>query len=83
MIVTLKLFAGLNRLLKTTKSNLVDIVEIGPDSTVGGVIHEYGIEERLCHLVLLNGLFIPTGERATTCIKDGDVLSIWPPVGGG
>jgi sulfur carrier protein ThiS len=38
---------------------------------------------KLTHLVLLNGVFIPPDERATTCIGEGDTIAVWPPIAGG
>ena len=34
-------------------------------------------------LVLVNGVFVTPGQFATRVLEPGDVLAIWPPVGGG
>jgi sulfur carrier protein ThiS len=31
----------------------------------------------------VNGVFIPPDARATTSLKDGDTLAVWPPIAGG
>lgn len=83
MAATLKLFATLGeRLPASTKANGIPI-EIGPQSTVLSVIQAHGPDERLCHLVLLNGVFVSVEDRAKEPVRDGDVLAIWPPIGGG
>jgi len=33
--------------------------------------------------VLINGVFVPPDERATSVLRDGDVLAVWPPIAGG
>jgi hypothetical protein len=42
-----------------------------------------GMPPALVKLVVLNGVFVPPGERAVRRFADGDVLAIWPPVAGG
>ena len=37
----------------------------------------------VCHLVLVNGVFVHPGERDTYELSDGDHLAVWPPVAGG
>lgn len=83
MAATLKLFATLTSLLPPgAKANSAP-VDVGPGSTVISVIEAAGVDRRLCHLVLLNGVFVPIEARAATPVGDGDVLAIWPPIGGG
>jgi sulfur carrier protein ThiS len=81
--VTLKLFALLGaRLPKGAQANSTSVT-LGDDSSVAGVIAGYGLDEKDCHLVLLNGNFIAAEARAATKVTDGDTISIWPPIGGG
>ena len=81
--VTLKLFALLGaKLPKGSLANSTS-VNLGEDASVAGVIAGYGLDEKDCHLVLLNGAFIAADARATTPARDGDTVSIWPPIGGG
>ena len=47
------------------------------------VIRGRRIAEALCAIVLVNGLWVGRGERATRVLSDGEVLAIWPPVAGG
>jgi molybdopterin converting factor small subunit len=37
----------------------------------------------MSHLVLLNGVYLSLTEREKALFKDGDTLSVWPPVAGG
>ncbi len=84
MQVTLKLYASLSDYLpdeaKRTNEWPMDVPE---GTTVGAMIARHQLPERLVHLVLVNGHFIPPGSRATRVLFADDVLAIWPPVAGG
>ena len=47
------------------------------------VIERFSLPPRLVHLVLLDGAFVPPGERDGRVLHDGETLAIWPPVAGG
>ena len=81
--VTLKLFALLGAYLPPGSIANATRVEVGADATVAGVIARFGLRDKDCHLVLLNGMFISADARAATPVADGDVVGIWPPIGGG
>ncbi len=82
--VTFKLFATLQDYLpaeaKKTNALALDLEE---GTTVGEVIERFALPQKLCHLVLIDGHFIPPGARAVHALKEGDTLAIWPPVAGG
>lgn len=84
MQVTLKLYASLSDYLpdeaKRTNEWPMDVPE---GTTVGDMIARHQLPERLVHLVLVNGHFIPPGSRAARVLAVNDVLAIWPPVAGG
>lgn len=84
MKVTLKLFASLgDRLPPEARSSHAMEVETGPAGTVGDVIRKEGIPEELCAIVLVDGNWVPRSERADRVLREGQVVAIWPPVGGG
>ena len=58
-------------------------INISDGATIGSLLAELGVAEELCHLVLVNGVFVPPTQRKTTAIAEGDVVSVWPPVSGG
>jgi sulfur carrier protein ThiS len=35
------------------------------------------------HLVVVNGTFVPSQQRDTLHLAEGDDLALWPPVAGG
>ena len=80
---TIKLFASLSEFLPAgAKYNAVE-VKLENGTTIGSVLADMHVPEGLCHLVLLNGIFVPPSQRDGTCIAEGDVVSVWPPVAGG
>ena len=84
MHITFKLFATLTDYLPADarRSNLVAL-EVADDATIAQIIAPFGMPDRLVHLVLVNGTFIPPEERASKTLVEGDVLAIWPPIAGG
>ncbi len=83
MKIRLKLFATLRDYLpEEAKSNELELV-VADDTSVQGVIDLYRLPAKLVHLVLVNGYYIYPTARATTHLKEGDVLALWPPIAGG
>ncbi len=82
--ITFKLYASLGDHLPSDKrhGNAMTL-EITPGATITGVIAPFALPEKLVHLVLVNGVFIPPERRASHVLNDGDVLAIWPPIAGG
>lgn len=84
MKVKLKLFATLTAHLPPAarRAGLVEL-EVAPGTTVKGLIELNRLPPQLCTLVLLNGVFLSPQEQGGWALAEGDVLAIWPPVGGG
>ena len=84
MRITFKLFALLQDYLPAEgrKDNALQ-VELAEGTTIQKVIERFGLPQKSCHLVLVDGSFIPPAERAARVLKDGEALSIWPPIAGG
>ena len=80
---TIKLFASLSEFLPPgAKYNAVE-VKLAKGTTIAAALADMNVPEGMCHLVLLNGIFVPPGQRASTAISEDDVVSVWPPVAGG
>ena len=78
----------LKRVSKTQAGNLTRIREglgtvVAAKLTVAQIVERFALPIKLVHLVLIDGNFVPPGERAARVLKDGDTLAIWPPVAGG
>jgi sulfur carrier protein ThiS len=82
--ITFKLFATLQDYLppEGRKTNAV-IIEITSTTTVMELIDRFNLPLKLCHLVLIDGKFVPPDERDLRCFNEGETLAIWPPVAGG
>lgn len=87
MNIRIKLYAGLERYLprrdsKSTDRNEADI-DVAGGATPADVFRLLDLAAESCHLVLVNGVFLPPGERSRRQLEDGDHLAVWPPVAGG
>jgi sulfur carrier protein ThiS len=82
--VTLKLFAMLQDYLPADarKTNALAL-ELDAGSTVQQVIERLGLPQKLCHLVLIDGAFVPPAARSSRALQEGETLAIWPPIAGG
>jgi len=84
MKITLKLFASLTDYLppESKYTNIVAL-DVAPETTIGQLVAQYRLPEKLVHLVLVNGSYIASEQRADRTLAEGDVLAIWPPIAGG
>jgi sulfur carrier protein ThiS len=84
MRVTFKLFAMLQDYLPAeAKNDNALVLDLEDGTTIFQVIERFGVPLKSCHLVLIDGNFVPPSERATRALKDGETLAIWPPIAGG
>jgi sulfur carrier protein ThiS len=81
--ITLKLFASLSDYLPPGSRNNRLELNIDDEDTVQGILARHQVPERMVHLVLINGVFIPPSARATQRLQPGDQLAVWPPIAGG
>ncbi len=80
---TVKLYASLAKYLPSRSERNAIRVSLPADATISSVLGELNLPPASCHLVLVNGTFIPPSRRADHPLADGDVLAAWPPVAGG
>ncbi len=81
---TLKLYASLGDYLPpSAKKNMVKITLEPGEATVMAALAKFNVPPEKCHLVLINGIFVPPGQRASHAIEEGDTIAAWPPVAGG
>lgn len=84
MKISLKLYATLTDYLpiEARRENRVEL-EVPADATIESIITPLNLPQKLVHLVLVNGVYIPPESRATHRFSADDVLAIWPPIAGG
>jgi len=79
MLITLKLFAGLRVLDARGGKTGGGEVEAPEGATVAQVLEELEVPLKEAKIILVNGLH----AKPETVLKEGDRLSVFPPVGGG
>ncbi len=84
MKIVFKLYASLTQYLPADArtENRVPL-EVPEGSTVAQVIEPFGLPQKLVHLVLVNGVYVPPAQRLSHVLMEDDVLAIWPPIAGG
>lgn len=84
MKITFKLYATLQDYLpdEARKTNALPL-DLEAGTTVAEIIARFNLPLRLCHLVLIDGVFVPPEARATRVLEENQTLAIWPPVAGG
>ena len=83
MRITLKLFASLAPYMPAHAVDNAVPVELEEGATVDRVLDRFQVPRGLCHLVLVNGIFVPPARRKAHVLAEGDALAAWPPVAGG
>ncbi len=83
MKVRIKLYASLAEYLPADAVKNEAELEVGDKVTPTQIIMRLGLPEKMCHMVLINGVYVAPEERSTVQLEAGDHLAIWPPVAGG
>jgi sulfur carrier protein ThiS len=83
MKITLKLFAMLEGYLPAGAADNQVRLEVAAGATPEAVFRMLNLPFEACHLVLINGIYVPPSERGSVELKEGDALAAWPPVAGG
>jgi sulfur carrier protein ThiS len=82
--ITFKLFASLQDYLPLqARMNNALALDLEDGTTIQQVIERFALPQRSCHLVLIDGNYVPPAERAGRALRDGETLAIWPPIAGG
>ncbi len=82
--VALKLYASLTDYLppEARRTHRLEL-EVPAGTTVSDVIVQHSLPSKMCHLVLVNGFFVPPSRRSSRALEADDELAIWPPIAGG
>ena len=83
MVIRVKLYALLDKYLPDGSiKNEVDLT-VTDGMTPTAVIAKLNMPPEICHLVLINGVYVAPSERDNVRLTEGDALAIWPPIAGG
>lgn len=83
MIVKVRLFAVLkDRLPPGTEGEEMEL-EVPEGTTPQQIIDRLEIPPPLAHLMMIDGYHLLPDERRNRPIRQGEVLSIFPPIAGG
>ena len=83
MVIRVKLYALLAKYLPDGSiKNEVDLT-VTEGMTPTAVIAKLNMPPEICHLVLINGVYVAPSERDNVRLTEGDALAIWPPEAGG
>ena len=83
MVIRVKLYALLDKYLPDGSiKNEVDLT-VTEGMTPTAVIAKLNMPPEICHLVLINGVYVAPSERDNVRLTEGDALAIWPPIAGG
>lgn len=84
MQVTLKLYASLvDHLPAESRQTHRLPLELPDGTTIAEVIGRQNLPQKLCHLVLVNGVYVAPDDRPLHALRQDDELAIWPPIAGG
>lgn len=79
MKIEIALFATLSKYLPPGAQNRRAVIEVTDGATVREVLNQLGVPAELPNIRLVNGRQAPE----TTVLKDGETLSVFPPLAGG
>jgi sulfur-carrier protein len=79
MKVEVALFATLSKYLPAGSQNRRAALEVKEGVTVRDILNHLGVPPELPNILLVNGRQAPD----TTVLKDGETLSVFPPLAGG
>ncbi|MDH3742700.1 MAG: MoaD/ThiS family protein, partial [Hyphomicrobiales bacterium] len=74
--VNVKLFASLRNFMPDGAQNGEVQVDCPDDHSVTSILADLNVPLEKCHLVVVNGVFIPPPERASTQLSEGDTLAV-------
>jgi sulfur carrier protein ThiS len=83
MRITVKTTGLLSRYLPAGATGNAAELEVAPDATPLDVMTRLGLPLEGTYLVVLNGVAVPKGERASHRLRENDTLAIMPPLRGG
>ncbi len=82
MKIMFKLYASFDQYLPAAAEDHKVEIEVPEGTSPMDLFRQHGVPLAEIHLVMINGVFVPPGERENTLVA-GDELAAWPAVAGG
>jgi len=79
MKLEVALFATLSQYLPPGAQNRRAVIDVKDDATVREVLNQLGVPAEFPNILLVNG----RQAQENTVLKDGETLSVFPPLAGG
>lgn len=83
MKIYIEFYASLMKYLPPGKSRFRREIQVDDGIILNRVIERFNISQEEAHIALVNGFFVCGEDRETKVLNEGDVVGLWPPVGGG
>jgi sulfur carrier protein ThiS len=83
MKIKLRLYATLQKYLPAGTSNSETDMKLPEAATITEVLGLLGVPMNLAHIVFINGRHVLRPDIPTRQLQDGDILAVFPAIGGG
>jgi sulfur carrier protein ThiS len=83
MKIKLRLYATLQKYLPAGTSNSETDMELPEAATIADVLGLLGVPMNLAHIVFINGRHVLRPDIPAHQLQDGDILAVFPAIGGG
>jgi sulfur carrier protein ThiS len=83
MKITLRLYATLNVYLPPESRNNETQLDLPEAATISEALGVLAVPMSLPHIFFVNGCHVLRPDLATRQLQDGDILGVFPAIGGG
>jgi sulfur carrier protein ThiS len=83
MKIKLRLYATLQKYLPTESSNSETTLILPDAATIPDALGVLAVPMNLPHIIFINGRHVLRPEFPTRQLQDGDILAVFPAIGGG
>ena len=83
MKIKLRLYATLQKYLPPGTSNSETDMELPEAATIPEALGVLGLPMTLPHIIFINGRHVLRPDFSTRQLQDGDIIAVFPAIGGG
>jgi sulfur carrier protein ThiS len=83
MKIKLRLYATLQKYLPPESSNYETNLELPEAATIPDALDVVALPMSLPHIIFINGRHVLRPDFSTRQLQDGDILAVFPAIGGG